>query len=161
VKLVGARGERRLPLGEFFLAPNKTVMNAELLTEVHLPQAPQQGRGVFFKLGTRAAPEDIAIVSVAVFAVPDAARTSWQDIRIALGAVAPTPMRARHAEEALLGQPIKGNAMKDAARLAAEKDAQPISDIRGSANYRRAMVEVLVNRALQHVASEIAQEEAR
>lgn len=155
VKLAGIKGERQVPLEKFFLSPGKTVIERELLTEVHVPPAPAQGRGFFYKLGPRGAPEDICIVSVALFAVPDAARTSWKEVRIALGAVAPTPIRARHAEEALRGQLIGGKGGEDAARLAAEKDARPISDIRGSASYRRAMVQLLVGRALEHVAREI------
>ena len=155
VKLVGPGGERLVPLENFFSGPGKTVIDREVLTEVLVPSAPAQGRGFFYKLGPRAAPEDISIVSVAVFAVPDAAGRNWKEVRIALGAVAPTPIRARNAEKALLGQLIEGRAVEDAARLAAEKDAQPISDIRGSASYRRAMVQVLVGRALEHVGREI------
>lgn len=161
VKLVGPRGERQLPLEQFFLGPKKSALSCELLTEIDIPQPPAQGRGVFLKLGPRGAPEDIAIVSVAAFAVPDAARERWREVRIALGAVAPTPTRARHAEEAMLGQPINGQAIQDASRLAAEKDAQPITDIRGSAGYRRAMVQVLVGRALDHLAGAIGREGVR
>lgn len=155
VKLVGQRGERRLPLEKFFSGPGKTVMEHELLAEIQLPSASAQGRGIFYKLGPRGAPKDIGIASVAVFALPDASRKNWTHVRIALGAVAPTPIRARHAEEALRGQPIQGKIAADAARLAAEKDAQPISDIRGSASYRRAMIQVLVARALEQLAREI------
>ena len=151
VKLVGPQGERLVPLENFFSGPGKTVLERELLTEIHVPSAPDQGRGVFYKLGPRGAPEDICIVSVAVFAVPDASKRIWTDVRIALGAVAPTPIRARNAEKALLGQLIEGRAAEDAARLAAEKDARPISDIRGSASYRRAMVKILVARALEQL----------
>ncbi len=151
VKLVGPQGERLVPLENFFSGPGKTVLERELLTEIHVPSAPDQGRGVFYKVGPRGAPEDICIVSVAVFAVADASKRIWTDVRIALGAVAPTPIRARNAEKALLGQLIEGRAAEDAARLAAEKDARPISDIRGSANYRSAMVKVLVARALEQL----------
>lgn len=155
VKLVGPQGVRWLPLENFFLGPGKTALEREVLAEIRIPPAPAQGRGVFYKLGPRAAPEDICIVSVAVFAVPDASGKSWTDVRVALGAVAPTPVRARHAEETLRGRPIDGKVVEDAARLAAEKDARPISDVRGSASYRRAMVQVLVARALQQVAREV------
>lgn len=155
VQLVGPRGERQVPLDNFFLGPGKTVTDCELLTEIRVPSASPRGRGTFYKLGPRGAPEDICIASVALFAVPDAAGRRWEEVRIALGAVAPTPIRARNAEQALRRQPIEGEAAVDAARLAAEKDAQPITDIRGSAGYRRAMVQVLVGRALEHVAREL------
>ncbi len=156
VKLMGARGERKVPVENFFLGPGKTVMDREMLTEIQVPVAPAQGRGVFYKLGLRAAPEDIALVSVAVFGVPDAAGNIWQDLRIALGALAPTPIRALHAEEALRGQPIGRKSAADASRLAAEKDSNPITDIRASAKYRRAMVELLVSRALEQMTREIS-----
>lgn len=155
VKLIGARGERKVPLENFFLGPGKTVMDREMLTEIQVPAAPAQGRGVFYKLGLRAAPEDIALVSVALFGVPDAGGKNWQDLRIALGALAPTAVRALHAEESLRGQPIGRKSAEDASRLAAEKDSNPISDIRASAKYRRAMVELLVKRALEQATREI------
>ncbi|MBI2088389.1 MAG: xanthine dehydrogenase family protein subunit M [Deltaproteobacteria bacterium] len=155
LRLVSPKGERSVALEDFFLAPGKTVLDQEILTEVRIPSAPAQGRGVFYKLGPRGAPEDICIVSVAVFVTADAQRKSWQDVRIALGAVAPTPVRARHAEAALQGQPIGDKTAKEAARLAAEKDANPITDIRGSASYRGAMVQVLVERAVDRLARDL------
>jgi len=158
VKLVGAAGERWVPLEEFFVGPKKTVINREVLTEVRVPVLSQRGKGVFCKLGLRAAPEDIAIVSVAIFALPDDSAKNWQQVRIALGAVAPTPIRALHAEEALASRAIDRKVIDDASRLAAEKDAQPITDIRGSAGYRRAMVQVLVQRILAEISDNIKKE---
>ncbi len=151
VRLIGAQGERTLPLESFFLGPKKTVMDRELLVAVHVPFVTAQGSGVFYKLGPRGAPEDICIVSVAAFGIADASGKNWKEARIALGAVAPTPIRARIAEETLQGRPMEERIIADAARLAAEKDAQPITDLRASAEYRRAMVQVLVDRALRHI----------
>ena len=158
VKLVGAEGERQVSLEDFFIGPKKTVINREVLTEVHVPALSPRGRGIFYKLGPRGAPEDIGIVSVAIFAVSDDRARSWKDVRIALGAVAPTAIRARRAEEALNGQPIEARSIEDASRLAAETDAQPITDIRGSAEYRRAMVQVLVRRVLEQIAGDVKAE---
>lgn len=155
VRLTGPKGERWVTLEDFFLGPGKTVLDREIVAEVRIADAPAGGRGIFYKLGPRGAPEDICIASVAAFAVPDASGKNWQDVRVALGAVAPTPVRARHAEASLRGQPIGADAAKEAARLAAEKDAEPISDIRGSASYRRAMVQVFVERALDRLARDI------
>lgn len=155
VKLVGKARERWVPLDSFFVGPKKSVIDGELLAEVRIP-ASAKGRGLFCKLGPRNAPEDICIVSAAVYGVPDAAMKIWKELRIALGAVAPTPIRARHAEERLKDQPLETKVVEEAARIAAEKDAQPISDIRGSAEYRRAMVHVLVKRALEQIARELA-----
>jgi carbon-monoxide dehydrogenase medium subunit len=134
------------------------VINREMLTEVRVPALSDRGKGIFCKLGLRAAPEDIAIVSAAVFALADNSAKNWQQVRIALGAVAPTPIRARHAEEAITGRAIEAKIIDDASRLAAEKDAQPITDIRGSAGYRRAMVRVLVQRILAEIADNIKKE---
>ena len=151
VKLVGKAKERWVPLDSFFIGPKKTVIDGELLAEVRVPVSPA-GRGIFYKLGPRNAPEDICIVSAAVYGVPDGEAGAWKELRIALGAVAPTPIRARNAEERLKGQPLDAKLVAETARIAAEKDAQPISDIRGSADYRREMVYVLVKRALESIA---------
>ncbi len=151
VKLVGKAKERWVPLDNFFIGPKKTVIEGELLVEVRVPASPG-GRGIFYKLGPRNAPEDICIVSAAVYGVPDGETGAWKELCIALGAVAPTPIRARYAEQRLKGQPLEPKLLDEAARIAADKDAQPISDIRGSADYRRAMVEVLVKRALEQIA---------
>lgn len=158
VKLVGPGGERWVPLDQFFVGPKKTVLNREMLAEIRIPNSPPNGRGSFCKLGLRGAPEDIAIVSAAIFAVPDDSGRNWNEVRIALGAVAPTPIRARHAEEALAGRPMEAKVIEDASRLAAEKDAHPITDIRGSAGYRRAMVQVLVQRILTEIADAMKSE---
>lgn len=158
VKLVGPEGERQVSLEDFFIGPKKTVINREVLTEIHVPALSPRGRGIFYKLGPRGAPEDICIVSVAIFAVSDEQARSWKDVRIALGAVAPTPIRSRRAEEALNGQPIEARGIEDASRLAAETDAQPITDIRGSAEYRRAMVQALVRRVLEQIARDLRKE---
>src|SRR3990170_2353050 len=152
VKLVGKAKERSVPLDKFFIGPKKTVIDGELLAEVRIPTPSPGGRGIFYKLGPRNAPEDICIVSAAVYGVPDDGANGWKELRIALGAVAPTPIRARNAEERLKGQPLEPKLVDEAARIAADKDAQPISDIRGSADYRREMVYVLVKRALEQIA---------
>jgi aerobic carbon-monoxide dehydrogenase medium subunit len=155
VKLLGKGGTRWIPLDNFFAGPKKTVIDHELLSEVRIPAAAPNGRGVYHKLGTRNAPEDIGIVSAAVYAVPDAEKKAWQAVRIALGAVAPTPIRARYAEERLHGQPIDGKLVDEAAGIAADQDCRPITDVRASAEYRRAMVAVLVKRALEQIAREL------
>ncbi|MBI2228776.1 MAG: FAD binding domain-containing protein, partial [Deltaproteobacteria bacterium] len=98
VKLVGKTKERWVPLDNFFIGPKKTIIEGELLAEVRIPTPSPGGRGIFYKLGPRNAPEDICIVSAAIYGVPDGGANGWKELRIALGAVAPTPIRARHAE---------------------------------------------------------------
>ncbi len=155
VKLLSKARTRWVPLDDFFVAPKKTVIDGELLCEVRVPAAAPGGRGVFYKFGLRNAPEDICIVSAAVYAAADAEKKTWHDVRIALGAVAPTPIRARYAEQRIQGQPIDANTTEATAKIAAHQDAQPITDIRASAEYRRAIVGVLVKRALDQIAREL------
>ncbi len=154
VKLLSKARTRWVPLDNFFVGPKKTVIDGELLSEVRVPAGSAGGRGVFYKFGLRNAPEDICIVSAAVYGVPDAENKIWREVRIALGAVAPTPIRARYAEERIQGQPIDANTAEATAKIAAHQDAQPISDIRASAEYRRVIVGVLVKRALEQIARE-------
>ncbi len=148
VTLVSVRGERRLPLEEILLGPGETAIEEdELIGEVAFPALDHQ-RGLFLKLGKRRA---MAISVVTVAAVVRLEEGRIKEARLALGAVAPTVIRAREAEEALLGRPLEEGAIAEAASLAASA-ARPISDIRASAEYRREMVKVLVRRALSQMA---------
>ena len=144
----GSRGERIIDLEEFFLGPGSTALgDDELLKEIQIPSA--EGKGVYIKLSPRSR-MDLAVVGVAVFA--DVADGIFKDIRIGLGAVAPTPMRAKEAEKRLMGESAEASVMGEAAALAA-KAARPIDDHRASAEYRRMMVEVLVKRAVGQIIS--------
>ena len=92
---------------------------------------------------------DIATVGVATRISLNGRSGLVQDVRIALGAVAPTPIRALSAEQSLLGRVVDGDLIHEAARLASE-EARPIDDIRGSAKHRQVIVEVLTRRTLSH-----------
>lgn len=147
--IAGPDGERRILLDQFFLGPGQTALApGELLVAVELPVPHPRAAAVYLKNSPRRA-MDIAVVGVA-------AAIAWLDrrcevVRIVLGAVAPTPLRARRAENLLLGQEISQERVAEAARTAAQ-EAQPIDDVRGSAWYRRRMVDVLVRRALLQLA---------
>jgi carbon-monoxide dehydrogenase medium subunit len=91
---------------------------------------------------------DIAMVGVAVLITPDAAKNGLQDVRIGLGAVAPTPIRATKTETMLRGKPLNAALVKEAAAMAAS-ESSPISDQRSSAENRRWIVEALTRRGLQ------------
>jgi carbon-monoxide dehydrogenase medium subunit len=145
LKLVGQKGERMVNIGDFFTGPNQTVIKDEILVEIQLPTPPPGSKGVYFKLGPRRA-MDLAIVGVAVLVVAD--KGKFQDVRIALESVAPTPIRASQAEAVLKGQAFDSKLIEKAAQTAAS-EAKPIDDHRASAEYRREMVEVLVKRALE------------
>ncbi|MBN2124378.1 MAG: xanthine dehydrogenase family protein subunit M, partial [Deltaproteobacteria bacterium] len=111
-----------------------------------IPDPPEGARGVYIKLSPRSRMA-LAVVGVAVMARKSDG--NGRDIRIGLGAVAPTPIRASRAEETLRGGRISDETLSEASRRAAE-ESEPIDDHRASAEYRRMMVEVLVNRALRH-----------
>ncbi len=148
--LYGPTGQRTIPAGEFFLGPGQTVIQpAELLLAIRLPRLPASGRGAasrYLKLG-RCKSGDLALVGVAVLAfAPD----SGYEFRVGLGSVAPTPLRASEAEILLASNPPG----QEAFALAAEKamdSASPITDVRGSADYQKAMVGTLALRGLADV----------
>ena len=141
VRIVGGKGERMIPLEDFFTGPGKTVLGVdELVTELVLPPPAPGTRKVYIKHGRRKAME-LATVGVAV-------SLSNTDVRIVLGAVAPTPIRARKAEELLRGRTLDKQLIAQAAELA-QSESRPISNVRASAEYRREMVRVLTRRALE------------
>jgi carbon-monoxide dehydrogenase medium subunit len=152
VVLASSRGRRQIPLADFFSGPHTTVLGSALLVEVVIP-APPRGRRVgwsFQKLGrTR---DDISLVNVAAGLQADArGRAKWT--RIALGAVAPTPLRARKAEDLLVGRYLEENLLERVCEAVAQ-EARPIADVRASAEYRREMSRVLARRALRECAAQ-------
>ncbi|MDF1591129.1 MAG: xanthine dehydrogenase family protein subunit M [Desulfobacterales bacterium] len=149
VKLRGLRGERVLPLEEFFQGPGSTVIDREILTEVVVPPPAPKSFSLYKSISRRNA-VDLAIVGVAVAGRIDGKAGEWKKVKIALGAVAPTPMRALMAEKVLAGKKVDAGAIAEAARTASE-EARPISDLRASAWYRKEMVMVLVRRSLEEV----------
>ncbi len=150
VVIVGKDGERVVPLDEFFVGVGKSVLAPdEVLREILVPRLDDSMRASYMKLEHRAA-MDIAIVGVGVWVNSQQSTVNSQqceDVRIVLGAVAPTPIRARQAEEILRGKELTEERIREAARVAAT-ECKPIDDVRGSAWYRREMVEVLTRRQL-------------
>jgi len=145
------RGERTIPIADFYQGVRQVDLAPdEMLMEIALPALRENQRGTFLKLGLRRA-QAIAVVNVAVLLTfesgPDGPVT---DARITLGSVAPTIIRAEEAEAVLVGHPLDEERIAQAARLAAQA-TRPIDDVRGSAAYRRRMVEVFTRRALQQV----------
>jgi CO/xanthine dehydrogenase FAD-binding subunit len=156
VTLQSATQQRVLPLSEFFLGVRKTALQpGELLTKVTIPIAAPLSSGIYYKIGLRKA-DAIAVVSAAVWVAFDANGRCWQ-AHIALGSVAPIPLRAVAAENLLEGQVFTEEWFQQAADAAAAA-AQPISDVRASADYRRHMVQVLVRRLLISLAAQSHQE---
>lgn len=146
VRLVGADGERDLPVEQFFLGPGRTALRpAELLASVAIPERWFGCRSGFLKVGRRRA-HPIAVVGVAAAVLLDDLGRC-EDVSVALGAVAPTPVRASNAEQILNGRVPEAALIAEAARAAAA-ESRPIDDLRASAEYRRDMVEVLTRRVL-------------
>jgi CO/xanthine dehydrogenase FAD-binding subunit len=147
VTVRGVTGERRLPLDTFFRAPGSNALTSgEVLVAIDVPRLPPRSGAAYVKLPARSA-VDIAAVGVAACVTLDA-QGACQGVSIVLGAVAPTPMRAKEAEALLQGKTLTEALLQTAARRAAE-EARPISDVRASATYRKEMVQVLTREALQ------------
>jgi carbon-monoxide dehydrogenase medium subunit len=145
VGIVGSAGPRRLPLQRFFLGPGQTTLAAgELLAWVEFPRRHTGWTVRYERLDVRRA-MDIAIVGVAFAVRWDGNRVAGA--RLALGAVAPTPVRVPEAEAALVDGGLTRAAIEGAAGLAAAA-ARPIGDVRATADYRRDMVAALVRRGL-------------
>jgi aerobic carbon-monoxide dehydrogenase medium subunit len=144
---LGPAGERTLALDGFATAPGITVLRPdELLTCASFPRAAPRSATAFLKAGRRRAME-ISIACVAARLTLQADLERCQDVRITLGAVAPTAMRARDAERYLEGRPLTDEVLQEAGRIAAA-ECRPIGDVRASARYRALLVAALVPRAL-------------
>ena len=144
----GALATRTMPLKDFFLAPGRTRREAnELLIAVEMPLPPADFVSEFFKFGTRPALE-ISTISIGLAAQRKA--KTLQNVRVAFGSVAPTPIRAPQTEAAIEGKPLDDDAIA-AAVAAAAKEIHPISDVRASDWYRRELVHNILQRMLVHV----------
>lgn len=151
---VSPRGRRRIALDEFFLGPGRTVLaKDEILAAVYIPEPWPGAVATYLKHSPRRA-MDLAVVGVGVLLARTAAGRF--EVRIALGAVAPTPLRATGAE-ALLREAARldDTVIHEAARLAAQA-AVPIDDVRASAEYRTEMVRTLTARALRRLSTNLA-----
>jgi carbon-monoxide dehydrogenase medium subunit len=138
--------DREVPLEAFFTGPGRTVLKqGELLRAIHLPPPPAKSFGKYLK--AYRSKMDIAVVGVGILALFEDRGEVCRDLRIVLGAVAPTPIRATESERLAAGQKLDDALIGTVARKASE-EARPISDVRSSADYRRTLVEVLTRRAL-------------
>jgi carbon-monoxide dehydrogenase medium subunit len=147
--LRSVRGERVVPIEQFYTGVRKTVMQPdEMLVDVSFPVMHSDQRGTFIKLGLRQA-QAISVVNVSLVLTLDGKRVVQS--AIALGAVAPTVIHAEEAETFLNGRELDEETIKRTAELAMQA-SRPISDIRGSAEYRREMVRVLTLRGLRAIA---------
>ena len=145
VKIAGTAPEKVIPIEDLFVAVDKTILEPhEIVTEIFVPGLPARTGGAFMKLAKTM--DDIAKVNTAVTVT--VADGKCQQARIALGSVAPTPIRVTEAEETLNGQKLDEKTIARAAEAAAES-VKPITDVRSTAVYRKEMVKVLVKDALE------------
>jgi len=146
---------RTVALRDFVTGPGRTeAAPGEILTTVRFERPPAHSATAFLKEGRRKAME-ISVVCVAACVTIDAAAGTFVGARIAVGAAAPRAFRATRAEASLAGRPATAETFRAAGTLAAA-DASPISDVRASADYRRHLVSVLVERALAQSVARIS-----
>lgn len=146
LKLVSSQGQRIIPIDQFFISPFKTVLGeAELLTEIQIPTPPPRSAGSYHWL-TKINFDDETLVGVATLLEADRKGEFCKDVRIGLCSVAPTPIRARRAEDLIRGKKIDQSLVEQAAQVAAD-ETKP----RSRADYRRQMTSLLVKRAINEV----------
>jgi carbon-monoxide dehydrogenase medium subunit len=157
VKATSASGSRVIPLDEFFTDYYETLLKPdEIITEVFVPKLAANSGGAYLKFLPRTA-DDYATVSAAAVLTLDKNKKTISDVRIALGSVGVTPIRATAAEAVLRGQPVKAEAFAEAGEKAKEA-VDPVSDFRGSAAYKKDMAAVFVRRALEKALASIRQQ---
>ena len=149
-KIAGTAGERTMSMEEFFRGPGQNAMSAdEILTEITIPKTGAQLVGEYIKFSPRDM-MDLAYIGVAV-AYNLGSDKKCTGVRIVLGAVAPTPIRAKNSEALLEGKTLTEGLATQVGDEAA-RESKPISDVRSSADYRRAMVGVMTKRAVLNAA---------
>lgn len=147
LKLKSASSEREILVGEFFVGPGESVIEPnELLVSVFMERPAPWSGGAYIKLGARKTLE-ISMVNVAVMLTLQEPEGPIVDVKIALGAVAPTPVRALAAEEFLIGRQPSEQVFLEAGAIGVGM-CQPITDHRGTMEYRCIMIETLTSRAL-------------
>jgi carbon-monoxide dehydrogenase medium subunit len=157
VKATSADGSRVIPLDDFFTDYYETVLKPdEIVTEIFVPKMSANSAGAYLKFLPRTA-DDYATVSAAAVLTLDKTHKTITDVRIALGSVGVTAIRATAAEALLRGQPVKTEAFAEAGEKAKEA-VDPVSDFRGSAAYKKEMAGVFVRRALEKAWANIRQQ---
>jgi carbon-monoxide dehydrogenase medium subunit len=147
LKMANSNGERSMAVEDFCLNYFETALNEdEMLLEIQVPIPPTRTAAVFEKFTI--IENDMGIVSVAVSVKLNNDRVSCQEARVVLGGVAPTPKRATKAEETLVGKRFHDGLLEQAGQMAYEQ-AEPISDIHASEEYRRHLIKVLTKRTVR------------
>ncbi|HEY7840335.1 MAG TPA: FAD binding domain-containing protein [Gammaproteobacteria bacterium] len=144
----GPRGSRKLPVEEFCTGPGRNALKpGELLVSLKIPKTPRNG-GAFFLRFIPRNEMDIAVVNAAAAVELDSGGKTFKSARISVGAAAPVPLLVREAGACLAGRPVNDRSIQEAAKLAAAA-VKPITDMRGTIEYRRDLAAVLTARALR------------
>ncbi len=152
VNILSAGDVRTVPIEKFFVGPGQTVLKPdEIAVGFRVPNPLPRSGGVYIKHTIRKA-LDLAIVGVAVLIALDG--DIFSEVKIALGTVAPTPIRARGAEDILKGQKIDEKLIEKAAQTASD-ESSPRDSMRSSAEYRKKMLKVLVGRAVRQAIEQV------
>jgi carbon-monoxide dehydrogenase medium subunit len=150
LQIATGNGAKTMGLDRFFTGPNSTVLNRnEVLAQIIIPKEIEQFKGIYLKHGPRKA-MDIGIVNIAILLDADVSSGFCNQIMIALGAVAPRPIRAKKAEALLNANRLTSELIQEAAEAASD-EARPISDFRASAGYRRDLVKNLVAKGIDQI----------
>ncbi len=143
-KIAGPDGEREVPIQEFLVGPRKTCLrNGEILKEIFVPYMPLNSSTSFLRIGRTSM--DIAKINIAVLLRMTEGKV--EECRIALGAVAPTPIRVKRAEEFLKGKVLSEEVLEEAGEIVSQ-EISPITDIRATAEWRREVSKVLTRDAI-------------
>ncbi len=149
VKILSTMGERAVPLTEFFLDQGRTAADSyrEILTEIRFPALEETQGGCFLRLSKRKA-LSLPILALAAVVTIDPSRAVFKDVRLAIGPVAPIPFRAVKTEAMLRGASLSPQTLQMAGESASLESHPRSSSLRGSADYRKEMIKVLVRRGL-------------
>jgi carbon-monoxide dehydrogenase medium subunit len=150
LQIATGNGAKTMGLDQFFTGPNSTVLNRnEVLAQIIIPKEIEQFKGIYLKHGPRKA-MDIGIVNIAILLDADVSSGFCNQIMIALGSVAPRPIRAKKAEALLNANRLTPELIQEAAEAASD-EATPISDFRASAGYRKDLVKNLVAKGIDQI----------
>lgn len=153
VKVYNVKGEKEIPIDEFFKGVKKTVLEpGDVVTEIFIPELKKGEGSAYFKHSVRKA-MDLAIIGVGSEITMDGSKIT--DARICMGGVGITPLRAKNAEKILIGNEITDELLEQAG-VAASEECSPISDVRASAEYRKDMVRVYTKRAVKKAVETMA-----
>ena len=147
VRIVGPKGSRTIPVEKFVVGPGVTTLtHGEIVDSITLPKQVRRSADAYLRFIPRSE-MDIAVVGTGAYVELANRKREFKSVRIALGAVAPTPLFAREAGDLLVGREVSAEVIEEAAE-AARAIARPLSDMRGTAEFRTHLVGVLTKRAL-------------